>query len=106
MSGSFQNTLKWMKTNELTKPLAKQELVVETAAKIPKTILMYSETLLRKAFSGIVQIDTEENRPFPDSDAGMFWWTLKSHTAFALSQKFDEQVFIRESLLRKSSIET
>ena len=38
MSGSFQNTLKWMKTNELTKPLAKQELVVETAAKIPKTI--------------------------------------------------------------------
>ena len=61
-----------MKTNELTKPLAKQELVVETAAKIPKTILMYSETLLRKAFSGIVQTDTEENRPFPDSGAGMF----------------------------------
>ena len=52
------------KLNELTKLLTKQELVVKTAAKIQKTILMDSETLLRKLFSGLVQSDTEKNRPF------------------------------------------
>ena len=48
-------------TNELTKLLAKHELVVKTAAEMQKTILMDSETLLRKVLSGIVQSDTEEN---------------------------------------------
>ena len=50
--------------NDLTKLLTKQELAVKTAAEMQKTILMDSETLLRKAFSGLVQSDTEENRPF------------------------------------------
>ena len=79
--------------------------MVKAAAEMPKNVLMNSETLLREAFSGIAQIDTEEKRPFPDSDTGMFWWPLKSHTAFVFSEKFDEQLFIRESLLRKGSIE-
>ena len=35
------------KINELIKLLTKQELVVKTATKMPKTILMDSETLLR-----------------------------------------------------------
>ena len=48
-------------TNELSKLLAKHELVVKTAAEMQKTILMDSETLLRKVLSGIVQSDTEEN---------------------------------------------
>ena len=48
-------------TNELTKLLAKHELVIKTAAEMQKTILMDSETLLRKVLSGIVQSDTEEN---------------------------------------------
>ena len=47
--------------NELTKLLTKHELVVKTAAEMQKTILMDSETLLRKVLSGIVQSDTEEN---------------------------------------------
>ena len=50
--------------NELTKLLTKQELVVKTVAEMQKTILMDSETLLRKVLSGLVQSDTEENRPF------------------------------------------
>ena len=50
--------------DELTKLLTKQELVVKTAAKMQKTILMDSETLLRNVFSGLVQSDTEENRSF------------------------------------------
>ena len=50
--------------NELTKLLKKQELVVETASEVKKTIPMGSETLLRKLFSGLVQSDTEENRLF------------------------------------------
>ena len=50
--------------NELTKLLTKQELVVKTVAEMQKTILMDSETLLRKVLSGLVQSDTEENRSF------------------------------------------
>ena len=50
--------------NDLTKLLTKQELVVKTAVEMPKTILMDSETLLRKMFSRLVQSDTEENKPF------------------------------------------
>ena len=50
--------------DELTKLLTKQELVVKTAAKMQITILMDSETLFRKRFSGLVQSDTEENRSF------------------------------------------
>ena len=46
-------------TNELTKLLAKHELAVKTAAEMQKTILMDSETLLRKVLSGIVQSDKE-----------------------------------------------
>ena len=48
-------------TNELTKLLAKHELVIKTAAEMQKMILMDSETLLRKVLFGIVQSDTEEN---------------------------------------------
>ena len=50
--------------NELTKLLTKQELVVKTVAEMQKTILMDSETLLRKVLSGLVQSNTEETRPF------------------------------------------
>ena len=50
--------------NELTKLLAKLEVVLKTAAEMQKTILMESETLLRKVFSGFVQSDIEENRTF------------------------------------------
>ena len=50
--------------NELTKLLAKLEVVLKTAAEMQKTILMESETLLRKVFSGFVQSDIKENRPF------------------------------------------
>ena len=50
--------------NELTKLLTKQELVVKTAAEMQKTILMDSETLLRKVFSRLVQSDTKEKRSF------------------------------------------
>ena len=50
--------------NDLTILLTKQELLVKNSAKMQKTILMDSETLLRKVFSGLVQSDTEENRPF------------------------------------------
>ena len=50
--------------NELMKLLTKQELVVKTAAEMYKTILMESETLLRKVLSGLVQIDIEKNKPF------------------------------------------
>ena len=49
---------------ELTKLLTKQELVVKTAAEMQKTILMNSETLLRKVFSRLVQSDTKEKRSF------------------------------------------
>ena len=41
--------------NDLTKLLTKQKLVVKTAAEMQKTILMDSETLLRKVFSGPVR---------------------------------------------------
>ena len=50
--------------NELIKLLTKQELVVKTAAEMYKTILMESETLLRKVLSGLVQTDIEKNKPF------------------------------------------
>ena len=50
--------------NELTKLLRKQELAVKTAAEMQKTILINSETLLRKVFSGLFRSDTEENRSF------------------------------------------
>ena len=50
--------------NDLTILLTKQELLVKNSAKMQKTIRMDSETLLRKVFSGLVQSDTEENRPF------------------------------------------
>ena len=50
--------------NDLTILLTKQELLVKNSAKMQKTILMDSETLLRKVFSELVQSDTEENRPF------------------------------------------
>ena len=61
--GAIRDSMK--KTmNELTKLLIKQELVVKTAAKMQKTILMDSETLLRNVFYGLVQSDTEENKPF------------------------------------------
>ena len=53
--------------NELTELLTKQELIVKSAAEMQKTTLMDSDTLLRKVFSGLVQSDTEENRPFS-------WW--------------------------------
>ena len=53
----------WKTMNELTKQFMKQELIVKTAAKMEKIILMDSETLLRKVFSALVQSDTEENRP-------------------------------------------
>ena len=56
LGGGMKKTI-----NELTKLLAKHELVVKTAAEMQKTILMDSETLLRKALSGIVQSVTEEN---------------------------------------------
>ena len=56
LGGGMKKTI-----NELTKLLAKHELVVKTAAEMQKTILMDSETLLRKVLSGIVQSDTEEN---------------------------------------------
>ena len=46
--------------------------MVKAAAEMPKNVLINSQTLLREAFSGIAQIDTEEKRPFPDSDTGMF----------------------------------
>ena len=42
--------------------------MVKAAAEMPKNVLMDSETLLREAFSGIAQIDTEEKRHFPDSE--------------------------------------
>lgn len=50
--------------NELTKLLTEQELVLKTANKTEKTVPMDSETLLRKVLSGIVQNETEDNRPF------------------------------------------
>ena len=50
--------------NDLTKLLTKQELLVNTAAEMQKTILMNSETLLRKVFSVLLQSNTEENRLF------------------------------------------
>ena len=50
---------------ELTKLFGRQELVIKTAAEIQKTILMDSETLLRKVFSRLVQSDTEENKFCP-----------------------------------------
>ena len=56
LGGGMKKTI-----NEVTKLLAKHELVVRIAAKMQKTILMDSETLLRKVLSGIVQSDTEEN---------------------------------------------
>ena len=56
LGGGMKKTI-----NELTKLLAKHELVVKTAAEMQKTILMDSETLLRKVLSGIVQSDAEEN---------------------------------------------
>ena len=59
LSGGMKKTMK-----ELTKLLMKQELMVKTAAEMQKTILMDSETLSRKAFSRLVQSDTEENRSF------------------------------------------
>ena len=60
LGGGMKKTM-----DELTKLLTKQKLVVKTAAKTQKTILMDSETLLRKVFSGLAQSDTEENRSFP-----------------------------------------
>ena len=60
LGGGMKKTM-----DELTKLLTKQKLVVKTAAKTQKTILMDSETLLRKLFSGLAQSDTEENRSFP-----------------------------------------
>ena len=59
LGGGMKKTL-----NDLTKLLTKQELVVKTAAEMQKTILMDSETLLRKVFSELVQSNTKENRPF------------------------------------------
>ena len=56
LGGGMKKTI-----NELTKLLAKHELVVKTAAEMQKTILMDSETLLRKVLSGIVQSDREDN---------------------------------------------
>ena len=56
LGGSMRKTI-----NKLTKLLAKHELVIKTVAEMQKTILMDSETLLRKVLSGIVQSDTEEN---------------------------------------------
>ena len=47
--------------------------MVKAAAEMPKNVLMDSEMLLREAFSGIAQIDTEEKRPFPDSE---IWKTI------------------------------
>ena len=56
LGGGMKKTM-----NDLTKLFTKQELVVKTAAEMLKTILMDSERLLRKVFSGLVQSDTEEN---------------------------------------------
>ena len=46
---------------ELSNVFSFGNFVVKTAAEMQKTILMDSETLLRKVLSGIVQSDTEEN---------------------------------------------
>ena len=58
LGGGMKKTM-----NDLTKLLTQQELVVKTAAEMQKTILMDSETLLGKRFSGFGQSATEENRP-------------------------------------------
>ena len=68
--------------NDLTKLLTKQELVVKTGAEMQKTIQMDSETLLRKVFSGLVQSNTKENRPFSGYGRCYVLWPLKSHNAF------------------------
>ena len=51
--------------NELTKLLRKQELVVKIATEMQKTILMNSETLLRKVFSGLVESTQKRIDLFP-----------------------------------------
>ena len=51
--------------NELTKLLTKQELVVKTATEMQKTILMNSETLLRKVFFGLVESTQKRIDLFP-----------------------------------------
>ena len=77
LGGGMKKTM-----NDLTKLLTQQELVVKTAAEMQKTILMDSETLLGKVFSGFGQSATEEKDLFPDSDIVMFLLPLKSHNAF------------------------
>ena len=52
------------KIKKSSKVLTKQEKVVKSAAKMQKTTLMDSETLLGKVFSGLVQSGIEENIPF------------------------------------------
>ena len=59
LGGGMKKTM-----NGLPKLLTKLELVVKTAAEMQKTLLMDSETLLRKVFSGLVQSEKEENGSF------------------------------------------
>ena len=49
LGADMKNTM-----NDMTNLLTKQELVVKTAGEMQKTILMDSETLLRKVVSGFV----------------------------------------------------
>ena len=55
--------------NELTKLLAKQDLVVKTAAKIQKTILMESKIILRKCFPDSSKVTQKRTELFPECNA-------------------------------------